>query len=87
MLMLLLLFFLHLLYLHLLPTSYHGKFAILILINKSIIYLQGSHILTTLRPLEKLRSLLSTGNVETDAVASFFQQYGVRFFYLHFIFM
>nr|XP_047122862.1 nuclear pore complex protein Nup155-like [Hydra vulgaris] len=37
---------------------------------------QGSHILTTLRPLEKLRSLLLSGNIETDAVASFFQQYG-----------
>ena len=40
--------------------------------------LQGSHIITALRPVEHLESILSTGlGADSDLVASYFQQYGV----------
>lgn len=38
---------------------------------------QGSHIITTLRPLEQLQSILmSSMGADSDAVATYFQQYG-----------
>ena len=43
------------------------------------IFSQGSHIITTLRPVEQLQSVLSSGyGADSDLVASYFQQYGVR---------
>ena len=40
---------------------------------------QGSHVITTNRPLEQLKSLLyASASGESDAMAAFFQQHGVK---------
>ena len=55
------------------PCQWH------VYIRQTVFLLQGSHIITALRPVEHLESLLSTGlGADSDLVAGYFQQYGVR---------